>query len=137
MLQIKDNQITMTCGDTVQIQITIFTQNADIDNLNIPIGEQIYTLSSTDKLHFIVLDINNEGLSNRPFNNIYNAYINKSLNKPPILDKEFDSNIITLNRNDTLWINPGMYLYGCVLIQEDGSVNTIQSGDLILTQSFY
>lgn len=148
MLQIKDNQITLTSGDTVSIEITIYTENADLDNSNLVKEDTIYNLQNGDRLKFIVLDINNNGLSNKSFTNMYNKYINKSLEKPPILIKDFEkdengkcTNIVSLQSNDTKFINTGVYYYGVVLINDNKKLNnqitTIQSGEFILTQRFY
>lgn len=148
MLQIKDNQITLTSGDTVSIEITIYTENADLDNSNLVEEDTIYNLQNGDRLKFIVLDINNNGLSNKSFTNMYNKYINKSLEKPPILIKDFEkdengkcTNIVSLQSNDTKFINTGVYYYGVVLINDNKKLNnqitTIQSGEFILTQRFY
>ncbi len=148
MLQIKDNQITLTSGDTVSIEITIYTENADLDGSNLVEKDTIYNLQNGDRLKFIVLDINNNGLSNKSFTNMYNKYINKSLEKPPILIKDFEkdengkcTNIVSLQSNDTKFINTGVYYYGVVLINDNKKLNnqitTIQSGEFILTQRFY
>lgn len=150
MLQIKDNQITLTSGDTVSIEVTIYTQDADLDNSELSIEDQVYTLQPGDKLQFIVLDINNDGLSNKMFTNMYNQYVNKSLVKPPILIKDFEvdkdgnyTNVVNFKSNDTKFINTGVYHYGVVLTnnnedsQLNGQVNTVQSGEFILTQGFY
>lgn len=148
MLQIKDNQITLTSGDTVSIEITIYTENADLDGSNLVEKDTIYNLQNGDRLKFIVLDINNNGLSNKSFTNMYNKYINKSLEKPPVLIKDFEkdengkcTNIVSLQSNDTKFINTGVYYYGVVLINDNKKLNnqitTIQSGEFILTQRFY
>lgn len=136
MLSIKENQITLTQGDTAEIQITIYYELADEDNPNLTIEDQIYQLQEGDTLHFIVLDMNKEGLSNKSFLYVYNQYVHKELNKPPVIIKDFDSNIIKLDSIDTKFLRTGVYLYGCVLETKDGQINTIQSGDLILTQGF-
>lgn len=149
MLQIKDNQITLTSGDTASIQITIYTQDADLDNPDLAFDNQVYTLQAGDKLRFVVLDINNDGMSNKLFTNMYNQYINKSLVKPPVLIKEFEvdengqcTNVVNLNSNDTRFLNTGVYHYGVVLTNDgetDGlkQTSTVQSGEFILTQGFY
>lgn len=138
MLQVTNNQIRLTCGDTCSLQITIYTQLADEDNESeIPIEEQIYQLQEGDILKFVVLDINKEGLSNKRFLDAYNAYVNKTYSRPPVIEKDFTDNVVVLQSLDTKFLNPGCYLYGCVLIKKDGEINTIQSGDFILTQGFY
>lgn len=137
MLQVIDNQIKLTSGDSAKIEITIFTAEANLEDPETSIEEQIYTLKEGDKLKFVLLDINEEGLSNQSiFTNGYNAYINKNKNKPPVLVKEFNDNIIRFVPNDTKFLNTGSYLYGVVLITATGYTNTVQQGEFIITKGF-
>lgn len=136
MLQVTDNQIKITSGDTAKIEITIYTQESDLDNPDIPVEEQIYKLQDGDILKFVVLDINKEGMSNNLFDNMFNSQLNKNLNKPPVLIKEFTDNIIKLKTNDTKFLNDGVYTYGVVLKTKEGQINTIQQGEFIILKGF-
>ena len=140
MLQVTNNQIKLTAGDTASIEITIFTSYSDLDDINIPIEEQIYTLQEGDIMKFVLLDLNRDGLPvHSNFTDLYNQYISKNyrnLTNPPVLIKEFTDNIVQLDSVDTKYLNTGTYTYGVVLITADGQVNTVQQGEFILTTGF-
>lgn len=138
MLQIIDNQITLTQGDTCSIEITFYTQDADVSSPE-SLQDEVYVMEEGDILKFVVLDVNSEGMSNNPYTDMFNQSISqnyRNLTKPPILIKEFTDNIIDIQPNDLKFVNTGTYLYGVVLVTKNGFVNTIQQGKLILKKGF-
>ena len=86
----------------------------------------------------MVLCVNNESskVKLQYFDNMFNSQLNKNLNKPPVLIKEFTDNIIKLKTNDTKFLNDGVYTYGVVLKTKEGQINTIQQGEFIILKGF-
>ena len=103
MLSINGNEIKMTRGDTVVLNMTIYT----------PEGK-VYELNSGDKLYFTV------------------KTLPKDEKTPPLIEKVFTCNDITLEPIDTQFLKYGRYFWDSTLEFADGSINTVASGWLTL-----
>lgn len=98
MLEINNNFIRLTRGDSAIIELIIYDNNDDI-----------YEMQEND---FVVFSIGT--LPN----------IKSSL----FLKKTFNSNIINLTSKDTLYIKPGYYYFECEIFLNGIENNTICEG---------
>lgn len=104
MLEIFNNSISLNRGENATIEVVIYDEN-----------NNVYEMQEGDILKFIV------GKKPKRFENY-----------PPLINKEFNNNIITLENIDTQYLSYGNYLWQCNLILKDGTINVIRSGDFTL-----
>lgn len=103
MLQIIENSITMTRGDSVYFEIVCWTPD-----------KKVYELEIGDKIRYCLRNVPNK-------------------NSPPLLEKVFKDNQIKLDPEDTNFLKYGRYFWDCTLEFNNGDINTIASGDITLT----
>lgn len=103
MLQIKENNIRLTRGDSAFIQL----------NLYYPDGNPV-ELEGNFKARFTVRK--------------HPMYNNST---PPLIQKDFD-NLIEIDPLDTQFMNYGDYLYDVQVIDDKGRVSTVCKGRFIL-----
>lgn len=106
MLQVIDNSIKMTRGDSAYFEIDVYTPEGGI-----------YELQDGDKLHFTV--------RTHP--------AKKSNSEPPLIEKTFYNNRIKFVPEDTDFIKYGRYFWDCTLVFANGDINTVCSGDITFT----
>lgn len=108
MLKINGNSIKLTRGDTAYLEITIYTPDG-----------KVYELQKNDKLEFCVRE-----------------FPKKQQNCPPLLDKVFEDRTIKINPNDTNFLKYGRYFWDVSLIFANGDINTVCSGDITFVYEY-
>lgn len=104
MLRLNGDSIKMTRGDTAYFEITVYT----------PDGE-IYELQKKDRLVFTVRETPK-----------------KTSGSPPLLEKSFQDRTIKLVPEDTNFLKYGKYFWDVEIIFANGDVNTVCAGTLTL-----
>ena len=104
MLNINGTDIKMTRGDSVILNMVIYTPDGNV-----------YEMQNGDSLYFTVRELP------------------KKTSDSPLIEKTFSNNDIKLTPADTMFLKYGRYFWDVTLIFSDGDVNTVASGYITLT----